>query len=185
MTRNIVDPLANIHDKNSLNPPRQSFFSWCPPFQNLGLKIAPPAERGETDTVLLKLLCVWRNRSIKNIPEGAFLKCSFKTANKHVLIPSYVIQVIWQNQCKTGQDQHLNLSPQRHFIFKCLFLTRNIVDPLANIHDKNSLNPPRQSSFSWCPPFLKFGTESCTPSRKGGDWYSVTEITLCLTKSLY
>ena len=61
----------------------------------------------------------------------------FRTAYKHVLIPSYVIQ--WFNKTKmsqnytligclanTGQDQHLKLSPQRH-VLQVFFLTRNIV----------------------------------------------------------
>ena len=53
-------------------------------------------------------------------------------------------------------------------------MTRNIVPPLhlfpqANIHGRNSLNPPRHSFFSDSS-FSKFGTKSCPPSKKGG-WY--------------
>ena len=53
MTRNIVIlPQENIHGRNSLSPPRHSFFL-IPTFQNLGLKVVPPpAKKGAgTDTV--------------------------------------------------------------------------------------------------------------------------------------
>ena len=43
LKRNIEVPLANIHGRNSLSTPSHYFF--YPPFQNLGLKVVPPAEQ--------------------------------------------------------------------------------------------------------------------------------------------
>ena len=42
--------MANICGRNSLSPPGTYFFL-IPPFQSLGLKVVPSAEKGEDDVV--------------------------------------------------------------------------------------------------------------------------------------
>ena len=78
------------------------------------------------------------------------------------------------NMAKTGQDQHLKPS-EPYFIFKRLFLTKNVVSPMANIHSRN-FKSPRYSYF--CdPPFSKFETKVVHPSRKGrGGLYCVAPM---------
>ena len=80
----------------------------------------------------------------------------FRKAYKHVLIPSYIIQVIQQNQnvIKPNIDwffgykmpnQHLELP---YFILESLFFRRNIVSsPQANIHDRNSFKSTQALIF--------------------------------------
>ena len=66
-----------------------------------------------------------------------------------------------------------------YFIFKSLFLTRNIVSPRANIHDRNSLrpSPPTPLTFFWSPPFQNAGLKMIPPQQKGGgDWYCVISM---------
>ena len=65
-----------------------------------------------------------------------------------------------------------------YFIFKSLFLTRNIVSPRANIHDRNSLSPPlHPTDFFLIPTFSKCRTESDpSPAERGRDWYCVTSM---------
>ena len=68
-----------------------------------------------------------------------------------------------------------------YFIFKSLFLTRNIVSPRANIHDRNSLRPsppPPHWLFSDPHLFKMQDWKWSLPSRKGGggDWYCVISM---------
>ena len=76
---------------------------------------------------------------------------------------------------KTGQDQYLKLSPQKAcFIFKNIFLTRNIVSsPQANIRGRNSVSPSRHSVFS-DPPIFKTCNWKLTPQQR--------QVYRCLTQ---
>ena len=102
----------------------------------------------------------------------------FRKAYKHVLIPSYIIQVIQQNQnvIKLNIDwffgykmpnQHLKLP---YFILESLFFWRNIVSsPLANIHDRNSFKSTQALIFFWFPPFQNLGLQVAPyPQQEGG-----------------
>ena len=79
---------------------------------------------------------------------------------------------------KTGQDQHLQLGPQSHSLFYTVFFDKEHSNP-------SPLQPPRKypwqelfksprHSFIWDPPFSKFETEICPPSRRGREG-----LTLC------
>ena len=67
---------------------------------------------------------------------------------------------------------HIWIQPSKpYFILQILFWHKEHSKPLGKFCSKNSLSPP--GTFFYDPPILKFGTESCPPSRTGGDWYCV------------
>ena len=75
---------------------------------------------------------------------------------------------------KTGQDQHLTLSPQGYILFWSLFLTRNIVSPPGKYPWHELFKSLQALIFLGSPHFSKIRTEDCPPSRKrggGGAWY--------------
>ena len=95
----------------------------------------------------------------------------FRTANKHIFISSCYSSDLAEPKYhktklnKTGQDQHLKLSPQSHLLFYIVFFDKKRT-PEVNICGCNSLSPLRFAFFS-DPSFSKCGTESCLSSRKG------------------
>ena len=109
----------------------------------------------------------------------------FRTAHKHILIPTYIIQGIWeQNVTKLNISwlfisniprSKFEIEPSKpyfiYFIFKSLFLfDKKPSKPQANIHGKSSLSPPRHSFFLTHPFFKIWDWKLFLPAeRRRGD----------------
>ena len=104
---------------------------------------------------------------------------NFRWACKHILIPSYLIQVNYQNQnitklklfgcsAKTSQDWHLKIEPSTsYFILLSLFLTGNILRPKGkSLWQDLFENSPGTPFFFWSPLF-KIWNWKLSPKQNG------------------
>ena len=72
---------------------------------------------------------------------------------------------------KTGQDQHLKLSPWSRILFYEAFFDKDdCKPPKVNICGRNSSSPLRHPFFPWSSPFQNLGLK-VVPQQKGGGWY--------------
>ena len=67
----------------------------------------------------------------------------FRTACKHAVIPSYVIQMLISCLAKTGQDQYLKLNLYLHLYLLYLYIYFGSL-----FFDKKHCKPPRQISMA-------------------------------------
>ena len=68
---------------------------------------------------------------------------------------------------KTGQDQHLELSPESHILFYKVFFDKDYSNPPKEISLAGNLKVSPGSHFFLSLIFSKFGTGNCPPRRKG------------------
>ena len=72
---------------------------------------------------------------------------------------------------KTGQDQHLKLSPQCHILFyKVIFDKKHSKPTQVNIFGSNSLIPPGINIFFWSSLFKLWHRKLPPTPQKGGSW---------------